>query len=126
VHLRAAGDDLEAAPVGRRVGADEVALEVEDAQEVDEVRADEAQRPQVGELVGPEVQRAERVELAVQLGNELGERIRRRVATEEGVLGLRLRVPMQHCLPHRELVEIGIEQAGDDGRHRRFRRGLGR
>src|SRR6185369_10123666 len=88
VDLRAACDDLEAAPVGGGAGADEVALEVEDAQEVDEVRADEAQAAQVGELVGPEVQRTERVELPVQLGDELGERIRRRVAAEERVLGL--------------------------------------
>ncbi len=122
VDLRPAGDDLEAAAVGARACGDEVALEMEDAQEVDEVGADEAQAAQVGELVGLEVQRAERVQFAVQLGDELGERIRRRVAAQERVLGLRRRVPMQHRLPHRELVEVGVEQAGDDGLHRRFRR----
>ena len=90
VDLRPDRDDLERLAVGARARADEVALEVEDAQEVDEVRADEAQAPQVGELVGPEAQRAEGVELAVDLGEQLGERKRRLVAADEGVLGLRL------------------------------------
>jgi hypothetical protein len=54
VHLRAAGDDLEALAVGGGAGGDEVALEAEDAQEVDEVRADEAQGAEVGELARTE------------------------------------------------------------------------
>ena len=43
-------------------------------------------------------------------GGQFGQRIGRRVAAHEGVLGLRLRVAMQHGLPHRELVQIGFEQ----------------
>jgi hypothetical protein len=66
------------------------------------------------------LQRAQRVELALDFGDELGERECRLVAAEERVLGLRLGMAMQHRLPHRELVEIGVEQAGDDGLHRAF------
>ena len=122
VHLRAAGDDFEAAAVGSHAGDDEVALETEDAQEVDEIGADEAQAREVLQLVAAEREPAQRVELAIDLRQQIGKRIRRRVAADEGVLGLGLRMTMQHRLPHRELVEIRVQQAGDDGLHRRFRR----
>src|SRR5207253_10942775 len=63
MHLRAARDDRQALAIG--TGADELALELEDAQEVDEVGLDEAQRAEVGELVGREAQAAQMVELGV-------------------------------------------------------------
>jgi hypothetical protein len=113
VHLRAAGHDLELVAHGAH--GDEVALEAEDAQEVDEVALDEAQRAQVVQLVGLEAQGAQVVELALDLVLQLGQRVGRRAAVVEAVLGLRLRKAMQHGLPHRELVQVGVEQAGDDG-----------
>ena len=116
MHLRATGDDLELRPHGAR--GDELALEVEDAQEVDEVGAHEAQPAKVAQLVGLIVQRAQVIELLVHVGQQIGQRVSRLVATHERVLGLRLRVPVQHGLPHRELVQVGVEQAVDDRLHR--------
>jgi hypothetical protein len=34
-------------------------------------------------------------------------------------------MPMQHGLPHRELVQVRVEQARDDGLHRRSSVGCG-
>ena len=118
MHLRAAHDDLE--PLAVRAHRDEVALETEDAQQVDEVRLHEAQAAQVVQLVRPEGQRAQVVQFALEVGHQRRERVLRRVAAGEAVLGLRLRMPVQHRLPHRELVEVGLQQAAD---HRR--RGVG-
>jgi hypothetical protein len=116
VHLRAVDDDLEVAT--DRPGADEVALEAEDAQEVDEVVLDEPKTGQVLQLVGAEAQRAEMIELTIDVVDQLGQRKLADLAAEEGVLGLRLRKTMQHRLPHRELVEVGVQQTVDDGFHR--------
>ncbi|MNO06342.1 hypothetical protein D3C81_2280830 [compost metagenome] len=49
MHLGAMGDDLQGVTVGACF--DERALEAEDAQEIDEVAFDEAQRSQVVEFV---------------------------------------------------------------------------
>jgi hypothetical protein len=65
-------------------------------------------------------QRTQVIELPLDLGLELGQRIGTAVAADEGVLRLRLRMAMQHRLPHRELVEIGVDQAVDHGAHRVF------
>ena len=69
MHLRAARHDLQRALVVAPL--DEVALELEDAQEVDEVALDEAQAPQIGQLVGLEAQAAKVVELLVDLGDQV-------------------------------------------------------
>ena len=116
MNLRAVGDDLQLRAVRPR--GDEFALEVKDAQEVDEVRAHEPQAAQVGQIVGLKLQRAQVVELLVDLVDQFGQRVRRLVAAHEGVFGPGLRVPMQHGLPHRELVQIGVEQVVDDRLHR--------
>ncbi len=57
------------------------------------------------------------VELLVDVREQFGQRISGLVAADEGVLGLRLRVAVQHGLPHRELVQVGVQQAADDGLH---------
>ncbi|KAI1692006.1 hypothetical protein Ddc_23905 [Ditylenchus destructor] len=101
VDLRPAHDDGQLVAVGGDM--DEIALEAEDAQQVDEVRPHEAQRAQVVELVLAEGQGAQVVQLALQVRDQLGERVLRRVAAGEAVLGLRLRMAMQHRLPHGEL-----------------------
>jgi hypothetical protein len=103
-------------------GADELALEREDAQEIDEVCADEAQRAQVGQLRRGETQRAQGIELALHLRQQRAQVEALAVAAHEAVLGLRARVPMQHRLPHRELVEVGLQEAVDDGGHQALRR----
>ena len=114
VHLRPGGDDGERPALGAHL--DELALEAEDAQEVDEVGLDEAQPAQVGQLVGGEGESTEPIELAVHLLAQLGQRPGAAVAADEAVLGVRLRMAMQHRLPHRDHVEVGVEQARDDRR----------
>ena len=57
-------------------------------------------------------------ELTLHLGLQLRQRHRAGPAAVEGVLGLRLRKAVQHRLPHRELVEVGVQQTVDDGFHR--------
>jgi hypothetical protein len=115
VDLRPACLDLQHRPL--HGGGNEVALEAEDAQEVDEVALDVAQRAHVVQLVGLESQAAQVVQLLVDLAEQLGQRIVGLVAADEGVFGLGLRMPMQHGLPHGELVEVGVQQALDDGLH---------
>ncbi|MNV59973.1 hypothetical protein D3C71_1524230 [compost metagenome] len=115
MHLRAMGDDLQRLALGAHL--DEGTLEAEDAQEVDEVTLDEAQRAQVIELVPGEAQPAQRIELGVDLRQQLGQRKLGRAAADKFVARLGLRMAVQHGLPHREFVEIGVEQAGNDGGH---------
>lgn len=113
--LGALGLDVQGVAIGP--GADEGALELEDAQKVDEVALHEAQPAQVGQVFGREAQRAQGVQLALHLGQQLGQREGRLRAADEFVFGLGLGIAVQHGLPHREFVEIGVEQAGDDGSH---------
>ena len=81
------------------------------------VGLDEAQASQVAQLVFGERQRAQVVELRVHVGQQFCEWESALVAADEAVLSLCLRVAMQHGLPHRELVEIGFEQAANDRGH---------
>ena len=76
---------------------------------------DNPQAADVGQLGRRETQRAQRIQLLVQVRQQLGQRVLGLVAADEGVLGLRLRIAVQHGLPHRELVEVCVQQAGDDG-----------
>jgi hypothetical protein len=62
-------------------------------------------------------QAAQGVQLALHLGQQLGQREGRGRAADKFVLGLGLGVAVQHGLPHGELVEVGVQQAGDDGLH---------
>ena len=117
MHLRAARDDLQSARVVANL--DEIALELEDAQEVDEIALDEPKPAQVGQFIRQESQRAQMVDLLVDLGDQMRQRIVVRIAANEDVLGLCLRMPVQHRLPHRELVKVGLEQAVDHGLHGR-------
>ena len=115
MHLRATRDDVQLVALGP--GADEVALKLEDAQEVDKVAADVAQSPHVVEFVRREAQGAQVVQRGVHFGQQLRQRIGRRVAAHKTVFALGLGVAVQQRLPHREFVQIGVEQAGDDRVH---------
>ena len=115
MHLRALGHDVQLIAFGP--GADEAALELEDAQKVDEVALDEPQAAQVGQLVFAEAQRAQVVQRGIHFGQQLGQRVQGLVAADKAVFALRLWMPVQQRLPHGELVQVGVEQAGDDGGH---------
>ena len=88
-------------------------VHLEQAQEVDEVALDEAQRTQVVELALAKAQRAQVLDLFADLVDQAGQR-NARVAALEAVLHLRARKVMQHHLHHGELVQIGVEQRVDD------------
>ena len=87
-------------------------VEVEQAEEVDEVRLDEAQPVQPVEFVGCEAQRAQPVD---RLGNrvDMPRQVDARRAAAETVTRVRRRVLVQHRLHHRELVQVGVEQRAD-------------
>ena len=82
---------------------------MEEAQKLDVVRLDEAQAVEVGELVLPEVEAAEMVELGVDLVDE-GRKIDAGRAALEAVFGVGPRELVQHALLHREFVEVRVEQ----------------
>ena len=68
---------------------------------------------QVGELVGRELEAAERADLVADLADVRGQ-VDARVAAAEPVLHLRTRKLMQHHLHHGELVEVCVQQTGND------------
>ncbi len=113
VHQRAFRHDAQLIAIGTHF--DETPLEAEHRKKVDEVALDEAQAAQIGEFVPGEAQRAQAIELGLDIGAQLRQRVGRRVATDEGVLGMRARVAVQQRLPHREFVEVVLQQAADDG-----------
>ena len=115
MHLWALRHDVQLLALGP--GADETALELEDAQEVHKVALDVAQAAHIGQLFGREAQAAQVVQRSVHLWQQLGQRVGWGVAAHKAVFALCLWVAVQQGLPHRELVEIGVEQAGDDGVH---------
>jgi len=96
-----------------------------DDEDVQAVRVEHRRREHVSQhrahngsqLVLRQAQRAQVVELRVDLRQQIGQREGARVAADEAVLGPRLRVAMQHGLPHRELVEVGLDEAADDRCH---------
>jgi len=106
VYLRPARHDLELVALG--ACSDENTLESEDLQKVDKVRLHETQATQIRQLICSEGQRAQVIELLVHLARQLAQRIGALVAADEGVFGLRLGVPVQHGLPHRELVQVCV------------------
>src|SRR5690606_39491455 len=95
-----------------------LAVEVEQAEEVDEVRLDEAQPAQVVQLLRGGTQRAQGVDL---FGDRV--QVRHQVhafgAAAEQVLDLRAGMLVQHRLHHRQLVQVGVQQRGND-RHGRL------
>ena len=115
MHLRPLRHDAQVRAVG--AGADEGALELEDAQEIHKIGPDEAQTAQVVQVLLRKTQLAQVVQLGVHFVQQVGQRVVRRVAADKFVVRLCLRMSVQHGLPHGEFVEVGVEQAGDDGRH---------
>ncbi len=78
-----------------------------------EVAIDEAQAAQVLQLALAEAQRAQVLDLVDDLVDERRE-VHALVAALEAVFDLGAREVMQDDLHHRELVEVGVEQGGDD------------
>ena len=92
-------------------------IEPEDAQKIDEVALDEAHGFQVGQLGILKAQAAQSADFFanfVHIGRQLANAGSTRVAALEFVLHLGTRKVVQHHLHHGELVQVGIEQAGDD------------
>jgi hypothetical protein len=90
-----------------------LAVELEQAEKVHEVRFHEAQAAQIGELVVAKAQRAKIRELRLHL-LQVRLQVHARRAALEFVLDLRPRKVMQHHLHHGELVEIRVEQRLDE------------
>jgi len=88
-------------------------VELEQAQQVDEIALQEAPAAQVIELVLREAQPAKRTDLVTDLVHVRRE-IEAGIAALEAVFDLRARKVMQHHLHHGELVEVGVEQRMDD------------
>ena len=97
-----------------RTRCDVLLVELEQAEEVDEIALDEAHRPQVGQFGFLELQRAEVGDLVADLVRRSGARSTAGIAALEAVLDLRAGEVVQHDLHHRELVQVGVEQAVDD------------
>ena len=98
---------------------DEPLVQVEEAEEVDEVALEKAPAAQVLEFLARKVEIAECADL-VPDALDVGGEVDIGVAAAEAVFDLRLRKMMQDHLHHRELVEVGIEQGRDDHRRLRF------
>ena len=109
---RPADDDVDLA--GRRGTrhADVLAVELEQAEEIDEVRLHEAQRAQVGQLPVREAQPAQVGDLGRDLV-QVGREVDARRAALEAVLDLRAGEMVQHDLHHGELVQVGVQQRVD-------------
>ena len=95
---------------------------MEQAQEIHEITLDEAHGPQIGKLSLLEMQLAQGANLIADLADErrkvhaVGSLARSlpRIATLEPVLDLGPRKLVQHHLHHRELVQVGVEETGND------------
>ncbi|MNM73673.1 hypothetical protein D3C81_854100 [compost metagenome] len=92
---------------------DVLAIQVEQAEEVGEIRLHEAQATHVIQLFIAEAQTAQVVDLLIDLVDEAGQ-FDTRGAAFETVLNLRAGVLVQHRLHHGELVQVGVEQGLDD------------
>src|SRR5439155_15548807 len=99
---------------------DEAQPKLEEVEVIDEIGLDESQLPQVFQLLRPESQRAEVVQLRFDFLVQGGEVRWRIVAAMEAIFARSGRKAVQEGLQHRELVEVGIEEALDHGleRHR--------
>ena len=108
--------DADVDPAGKvvaRLDRDVLALEMEKAQELDEVGLHEAKSREVGEFLLPEVETAERIDFRLKFGKE-GTQIDAGRSALEAVGHFGRRELMQHALLHRELVEIRVEQGLND------------
>ena len=92
---------------------DLLAVEPEALEVVAEVGGEEADAAQVGDLLVREAQRAEVVELLVDGGDQRAkvDAGRAQAELDADVDGRKL---VQHELPHRELVEILLQEGTDD------------
>lgn len=114
VQPRPADGQLDLARMGGRCGQAQIlAIQMEQRQEVGEVRLDEAQAAQVIHFVLAQPQPAQRIDLARDLIDELRQ-VHAGSAAFEAVIHLRCRVLVQHRLHHGEFVQIGVEQRMDD------------
>ena len=103
--------DVDLAGLLAVAGVQVLLVEVEQAEEIDEVRLHEAQAAQVGELGS----RSAACRSAAPRGSlpDAAAGPRPRCGTE-AVLDLRAREVMQHHLHHGELVQVGVQQRLDD------------
>ena len=92
---------------------DVLALEVKKAQEFDEVALDEAQRGQIRELLLAHRERAQMVDLGLNV-RHIGTQINALGAAPEAVAHVGVGELMQHALHHRELIKVGVKQRFDD------------
>ena len=99
--------------VRQRRHGDVLFIQPEQAQEIDKVAFDKAHGAQVVQLVWLKVQAAQRLDFTANFIG-VGSEIDAGVATFEAVLHLRTRELVQHHLHHGELVQVGIQQAGND------------
>jgi hypothetical protein len=93
--------------IGQRLHRDAFLVEVEQAQEIDEVALDEAQRAQIGQLRVLETQAAQRADLGADLVH-IGCELHAGVAALEAVLDLCSGKLVQHHLHHREFVQVSV------------------
>jgi hypothetical protein len=95
---------------------DVLLVELEQAQEVDEVALDEAHRAHVVQLGFGKAQFAQLADLVADLVHVRRQLHAGRPALEL-VFDLRARKLVQHRLHHGELVQVGVEQALNDAGH---------
>src|SRR3954471_8780390 len=91
---------------------------MKDAQEVDEVTFDVTLGREKGELILAESKRAQMVELLLHILLQMREWIGGMIATHKSVRRLIARKEVQERLPHRELVQVRVEQRANDWRER--------
>ena len=98
-----------------RPDLDEPLVELEQAEQVDEVALQEAPASAGNRArARREAQRAQRAVISRSIWPDVGRQVDARRAALEAVFDLRRREVMQHDLHHRELVEVGVEQRLDD------------
>jgi hypothetical protein len=111
VQQRSVRGDAQPVPVGRDL--EELHLEAEDAEPLDEVLLHIGARTEQRDVVLGEAQAAQVLDLLAHAIDQLAQRHLRRVAADELRHPGGFRVVVQHHLPHRELVEVGVEQRAD-------------
>jgi hypothetical protein len=109
--------DTSISPEGKRRDAHILFIEPEDAEEVDKIAFDETHGLEVGQLGVLKAQAAQAADFFAYLGHigrEVADALGAGVAALEAVLHLGARKLVQDHLHHGELVQVGVEQAGDD------------
>ena len=112
VQPRPLNHDLQLAR-GQRRDRDVFLVELEQAQKVHKVAFDKAQRTQVGQFLILKTQAAETANFLPDVIG-MGRQVHPGVAALEAVLHLGARKLVQHHLHHGELVQVGVQKAGDD------------